>query len=149
MSKIFRQSSCQKASAATERAHRGSTGSSRANRACRFWGRPHNFFLDADDRLGTGQAQRQTGIVALQLRHRGGERVGLGDLRATPGRRQCAEGSGVALPAPVGQSRGVDTLAAQHGTDPPGLGGAIGLGEDAQLVLGGEGPPARAIGQFR
>ena len=106
-------------------------------------------FLDANDRLGPCQAQRQTGIVALQQRHFGGERVGLGGFRTTLGWRQRAECSGVALTAPIGQRRGVDALAAQDGADPTGRSGAIGLGEDPQLVLRGEGPPARAIGQFR
>jgi len=105
--------------------------------------------LDVDDRLGTGQARRQTGIVALQQYHCGGERVGLGGFRTTLGWRQRPECSSVALPAPIGQRRGIDTLAAQDGADPTGRSGAIGLGEDPQLVLRGEAPPPRAIGQFR
>jgi hypothetical protein len=106
-------------------------------------------FLDPDDRLGTCQVQRQTGIVVLQQRHFGGERLGLGDLRTTPGWRQRAECSGVALTAPVGQRRRVDAVAAQDGADPTGRSGAIGLGEKAQLVPRGESPAARAIRQFR
>ena len=100
--------------------------------------------MDTYDGLGTRQPQRQTGIVLLEQDHFGGERVRFDGLRAAPGRRQRAEGPGVALPPPVGESRGVDPLAAQNGADAAGLSGAIGIGEDAQLVLRGEGPAARA-----
>jgi hypothetical protein len=86
--------------------------------------------LDPNDRLGTCQAQRQTGIVPLQQCHFGGERVGLGGFWTTLGWRQRAECSGVALTAPIGQSRGIDTLAAQDGADPTGRSGAIGISED-------------------
>ena len=54
------------------------------------------------------------------------------------------EGPGVALPPPVGEGRGVDPLAAQNGADTAGFSGAIGIGEDAQLVLRRERPATRA-----
>ena len=106
-------------------------------------------FLDPDDGLGPRQVLRQASIVPLQQRQFGGERIGFGDLRAAPDRRQRAEGPGVALPAPVGQRRGVDALATQNGADAAGRGSAIGLGENAQLVLRREGPSAWPIRQFR
>ena len=91
------------------------------------------------------QAQRETGIVALKQGQFGCQRVGFGGLRSALGRRQRVEGAGVALPAPVGEGGRVETLAAQDGADATGLSGAIGLGQDAQLVLRGEGPAAGAV----
>jgi len=105
--------------------------------------------LDSDDGLGTRQSQRQTRVVSLKSRHFGGERVGFSGLWAALGRRQCAEGTGVALPAPVGESRGVEALAAQNGSDATGVSRAIRVGENAQLILGGEDPAARASGELR
>jgi hypothetical protein len=104
--------------------------------------------LELDDRFGACQPQRQTGIVSPEKRQLGGERVGFSGLRSALGRRQRTEGTGLALPAPVGQGRGVDTLATQDGADAAGLSGAIGIGKDAQLVLRGEAPATRTRGQF-
>jgi hypothetical protein len=104
--------------------------------------------LEIDDRLGTRQALRETGIVALQEGQFGCERIGFGGLATTPGWNQRAVSSGVPLPAPFGEGRRVEALTTQNGADPAGIGGAIGLGQDAQLVLDGEGPPARASRQF-
>ena len=41
-----------------------------------------------------------------------------------------------------------NSLAAQNRANPTSVGGAIGLGQDAQLVLGSERPSPRAIGEF-
>jgi hypothetical protein len=84
------------------------------------------------------------GVVFPQQGHFRRERVGLGCFRTTPGRRQRAKRSGVALPAPVAQGRGVDPLAAEDGADIAGPGGLICRGEDAELVARGERPPAWA-----
>jgi len=87
-------------------------------------------------------------MVALQLGHLGGQRVGWGGFSAAPGRGQCLEEAGGALAAPVGQRRGIEALAPQDGTDPPGVGGAIGLGQDPQLVCGFEAAAMGAVAQF-
>jgi len=68
--------------------------------------------LHVHDSLGTLQAKREAGILLLEKGHFGRERVGFNRLWAALDRRQCAEGAGVALPAPVGQRRGVKALAA-------------------------------------
>jgi hypothetical protein len=122
-------------------------------KACRRWvaaGYPAapQLFLEIDDRLGACQAQRQTGIVALEEDQFGGQRIGFGGLATTPGGNQRAVSSGVPLLAPFGEGRGVKPFATQDGADPVGIGGAIGIGQDARLVLDGEAPPARASGQF-
>ncbi len=105
-------------------------------------------FLNTDDGLGTCQSQHQTRVVFLKSRHFGGERVGFGDLWAALDRRQCTKGAGVALPAPVGQRRGVEALAAQNGGDAASVSRAIRVSENAQLILGGEDPPVRADGEL-
>ena len=103
-------------------------------------------FLDGDNGFGAGKAPREMSHIALQQGHFRHKRLGSGGLRATLDRRQRAESAGVALSAPVTQCRRVETLAAQDRTDPPGFGGAVGLGEDAQLVPRGERPSARTGG---
>jgi len=80
----------------------------------------------------------------LEKGYFGRKRVGFGRLRAAPGRRQRAESTCVALPAPVGQRRGVKALAAQNGGDAAGVSRAIRVGENAQLILGGEDAAVRA-----
>jgi hypothetical protein len=102
--------------------------------------------LEVDDGFGALQAQREAGIVALKAGQVSGQRIGFGGFRSAPRRGQAADGSRVPLAAPFGQIGRVETFAAQDGTDPAGIGGAIGLRQDAQLVLGGERPAARAIG---
>jgi len=104
--------------------------------------------LHFHDGLGALQAKREAGILLLEKGHLGRERVGSGDLWAALDRRQCAEGTCVALPAPVGQRRGVEALAAQNGGDAAGVSRAIRVGENAQLVLGGEDAAARASGEL-
>jgi hypothetical protein len=100
--------------------------------------------LELDDGFGTLQAQRETGIVALNPGQFRCQRIRFGGLRSALAGNQGAEGSGIAFPAPVGERRGVEPFATQDGADPTGLRGAIGFGQDAQLVLRGEGPAARA-----
>jgi hypothetical protein len=91
-------------------------------------------------------AQGPVGGRRLLGRGRRSERqAGRADSGADSG---GAEGPSVPLPAPVGEGRGVEALATQDGADPTGISGAIGIGQDAQLVLDGEGPAARAVGQF-
>ncbi len=99
-----------------------------------------------DDGFRARQAPRQTGVVTQQLGTFVSLRVRFGRLRAALVRTQRADGASVAQSAPVGQGRGVDAFATQDGASTTGLGGAIGLGQDAQLVLRAEGPPARTIG---
>src|SRR3981081_3222767 len=76
------------------------------------------------------------------------QRVGLGGFRAALDRNQSAKGPGRAKPTPVAERRRVNALATQNRANPTGVGGAIGLGQDAQLVLGSERPSPRAIGEF-
>jgi hypothetical protein len=104
--------------------------------------------LEVDDGLRACQAPCETGIVPLGEGEFGCQRVGFDGFAAALARNQRAEGTGVALPAPVGEGRGVDALAAQNAADATGFSGAIGLGKNAQLVPGGECPPARTIRQF-
>jgi hypothetical protein len=101
--------------------------------------------LEIDDCFGAHQAARQTAILPLQECHFGCQRIRFGGLWAALGRHQRANSPGIPEPAPVGQCRGVDALAAQDGAHPAFFGGPIGLGQDAQLVLGGERPAARPI----
>jgi hypothetical protein len=73
------------------------------------------------------------------------ERIGFNGLRATFAGNQRAEGAGVLQPAPLDEGQGIQPLATQDGADPTGISGAIGLGQDAQVVLRGERPEARSI----
>jgi len=67
------------------------------------------------------------------------QRVGLGGFRAALDRNQSAKGPGRAKPTPVAERRRVNALATAKSRQPPPVsGGAIGLGQDAQLVLGSE-----------
>ena len=101
--------------------------------------------MEVDDGLRACQAPRETGVVALRQSKFGCQRVGFDGLAAALARDQRAEGPGVAPPAPVGQGRGIEALATQDGADPAGLSGAIGIGQDAQLVLDREGPAPGAV----
>jgi hypothetical protein len=105
-------------------------------------------FLDVDDCLGLCQAQREAGFVLLQQCAFGRERVGRGALRTARRRCQGRQGADRAQPAPIGQAGGVETLAPQDGADATGIGGTVGFGQDAQLVLNGEGSAAGMVGQF-
>jgi hypothetical protein len=102
--------------------------------------------LDRNDRFGAGKAPREVSHMLLQHGHFRYERIGFRGFWAALDRCQRTESTGVALAAPVTQRRRVDTLAAQDRTDPSGLGGAVGLGENAQLVACRERPPSRAGG---
>jgi hypothetical protein len=105
--------------------------------------------LHFHDSLGALQAKREAGILLLEKGHLGRERVGFGDLWAALDRRQGAESACIALPAPVGQRRGVKALTAQNGGDAAGVSRAIRVGENAQLLLGGEDPAVRTSGELR
>ncbi len=96
--------------------------------------------------MASARARRRVrwALFFLQQGHFRGERVGSGYFRTTPGRRQRAKRSGVALPAPVAQGRRIDPLATEDRADIAGSGRLIRRGEDAQLVPRGERPPARA-----
>src|ERR1019366_9088293 len=108
-----------------------------------------NFFLDVDDGLGTDKAPREMGIIPLQARHFGGQRVGFGGFWAAFAGNQRADYPGLAQPAPVAKSGRVQAFTAKDRADPTGVGGTVGLGQDAQLVLDGEGPAAGRSGNFR
>jgi hypothetical protein len=104
--------------------------------------------LQLDDGFGALEAPRQASIIALNKGQLGCHWIGFEGLRAAFRWNQCTEGSGVPQPAPLGEGRGVEPLATQDGGDASGFSGAIGLGQDAQLVLRGERPAARPIRQF-
>jgi hypothetical protein len=106
--------------------------------------------LDPDDGFGVFQPLTQPGIFTAKLVEIGV--CGLGDLRlgAAPQRFECREGACISLAAPVGQSRRVKAFTAQDGGDPAGIGGAVGLRQDAQLGRRGERPapgPWREFGR--
>ena len=101
--------------------------------------------MDVDDGFGVRQAPREPGIIPLQDCHLGREGIGLGSFGTALARRQRTEGSGVPLPTPVGEGRRVQALATQDGTDASSLGRAIGFGQNAQLVLHGEGAAPWAV----
>jgi hypothetical protein len=102
--------------------------------------------LDRNDRFGAGEAPREMSHIPLQQGHFCHQRIGLRGFWAAPDRCQRTESTGVALTTPVTQRRRVDAFAAQDRTNATGLCGAVGLGEDAQLVPRGERPPPRASG---
>jgi hypothetical protein len=106
-------------------------------------------FLDLDDGLRAREPPRQSGIFALGRGKFSCQRVEDGGLAATLARNQGCEGSGVTLPAPISQGRGIQAFATQDGADPTDVTGTVGLGQDAQLVLNSEGPTPGAIGDFR
>jgi hypothetical protein len=105
-------------------------------------------FLDLDDSFRTCQAPRQAAIFVPQESKFARLRVGFGGLWAASDRTQRANRPGVAKLAPIGQRRRIDALATQDRANTTGIGGAIGFGENAQLVLRAESPSARAIGQL-
>jgi len=110
--------------------------------------RPKLVFLDFHDSLGALQPKREAGIFLLEKGHFSRERVGFGDLWAALDRRQGAESACIALPAPVGQRRGVKALTAQNGGDAAGVSRAVRVGENAQLILGGEDPAVWTSGKL-
>ena len=103
------------------------------------------FFLNFNNGLGPGETARQAQIVALEGRQLGGQRIGRFGLAAALLRCQRAQRAGIALPPPVRQGRRVQALAPQNGRDPAGIGGRIGLRQDAQLVLYGKIPARRPL----
>ena len=89
--------------------------------------------MNLDDKFGLRQALSQLAVLLLETANLVKERIVLG-LGAAPVGHQSL----IALHAPVGEVRGVETLAAEHGPDGPGLAGRIGLHQNALLVIGGE-----------
>jgi hypothetical protein len=105
--------------------------------------------LNVDDRFGTGQALRETGMILLKPGQFGCQWIKFGGLGAAHSRTQAADGPGIALAAPAGESGGVQPLPTQDGADATGCGGTIGLRQDPQLILRGERPAAgAAVRQF-
>jgi len=104
-------------------------------------------FLDFDDRLGALRAKRHVFVVALQLRMFRRQGMKHGGLGAAPDRLQGFVGPGVALPAPVGQERGVEPLAPQDRAD-AGRSRVVDLAKYPQLVGGREGATARPLPEF-
>ncbi len=94
-------------------------------------------------RLGAGQPLRQLAVLLLQLAHYFEERIALG-LGAAPAGSQAQ----VALLAPVSEVRGVETLAAEQGSDGSRFVGRICLGQNALLIVSGELATLR-LGHFR
>ena len=102
--------------------------------------------MEIDDGFGPRQAACEDGIFPLAFGQQRGQRMDGGGFRTALTRTEGMERTGVALPAPIGQARRVDTLAAQDGADPASFGGLVGLRQDVQLVLDGEAPPLGAVG---
>jgi len=102
-------------------------------------------FLDLDDGLGLLQAFPEHGRLAPFGRQFGGERVAGFGFGPALGRGQGRQGAGRPLAAPIGQRRRIQPLASQDGADVTAAAGAVGLLQDAELVLGGESPPFRPI----
>ena len=99
--------------------------------------------MDVDDEFSLRQALSQLGVLLLESAHFFEERIVLG-LGAAP----VGDQTEVALMAPMGQVRGVETLATKHGPDGSGFARRIGLGQNAPLVIGGELAPLRLDGHL-
>ena len=84
-------------------------------------------FLEIDDGFGPRQAAYQDGILPLAFGQQRRQRIGRGGFWTALTRTESLERTGVALPAPIGQDRRVDTLAPQDGADPAMISRAIGL----------------------
>jgi hypothetical protein len=89
--------------------------------------------LHVDNELGAGQPLRQMAVLPLQLAHFIEERIALG-FGAAPVGSQAP----VALLAPVSKVRGVETLAAEQGSDGARFVGRIRLGQNTLLIAGGD-----------
>ena len=81
------------------------------------------FFLNINDQLGPGQTLRQLAVLQFELAHLFREWIVLG-FGATSMNRQAR----VALVAPVGEMRRIQTLAAEHGADRSGFLGGTACG---------------------
>jgi hypothetical protein len=104
--------------------------------------------LDVDDGFGARQAPREAGNVLLKPGQFACQRIGVSGFGAALDRTQATNGPGIPLAAPVGESGRVQSFTTQDGADTTGCSGTIGLRQDAQLVLRGEGPAAGAVRQF-
>ena len=89
--------------------------------------------MNLDDKFGLRQALSQLAVLLLETANLFKERIVLG-LGPSP----MGDQSLIALHAPVGEVRGVETLAAEHGPDGAEFAGRIGLGQNALLIIGGE-----------
>jgi hypothetical protein len=104
--------------------------------------------LDLDDGLGLFELTLKLSLLPIGLGQRRGQRVGRRGLRPALERFQRLEGAGVALSAPVGQRRRVQTFPAQNGCNPAGVCRSIRLAQNPQLLRSREGPAFRAGRQF-
>jgi hypothetical protein len=102
--------------------------------------------LDPNDRFGVFEPLTQPGVFAAKLDKIGVRRLSDHGLGAASQRLQRLERAGIALAAPIGQGRRVKAFAAQDGGNPAGIGGAVGLFQDAQLGSRRERP---ALGPWR
>ena len=90
-------------------------------------------FLDPNDRFGVFEPLTQPRVFAAKLAEVGVRRLGDHGLGAASQRLQRLERTGIPLAAPIGQGRRIEAFATQDGSDPAGIGGAVGLLQDAQL----------------
>ena len=96
--------------------------------------------MDINDDLGLTQLLGQALILATEFLVLFLERTAPG-LGAALVRSQALEDAGLALATPSDEVRRVQALAALQGANGAGLGGGgIRFRQDAQFVLGGEGP---------
>jgi len=105
--------------------------------------------LDVDHRLGAPQLQRQALVVAPQLGVPGRQQIGRRALGAALDSLQGLIDAGIALAAPVGQSRRIQPPAPKDsaGAARPG---AVDLGQDPNLVGRRKRPsPAWPVHKFR
>jgi hypothetical protein len=97
--------------------------------------------LDPDDRFGVLKPLTQSGVFTTKLAEIGVRGLGDHGLGAASERLERLERTSIALAAPLGQGGRVKALATQDGGDPTGIGGAVGLLQDAQLGSRRERPP--------
>jgi hypothetical protein len=96
--------------------------------------------LNINDNLGFAQFLGQALVLPTEFLDLLLLRTAFG-LGAALVRGQALENAGLSFATPGDQVRGVQALAAQQGSDGAGLcGGSIGLGQNALLVVGREGP---------
>jgi len=104
--------------------------------------------LDADNGFGVLQSLKQPGVFTTKLAEIGVRGLDDRGLGAAPQRLERLERTGLPLAAPLSQGGRVEALATQDGGDPAGIGGAVGLLQDAQLGCRGERPALRPWREF-
>jgi hypothetical protein len=104
--------------------------------------------LDPNDRFSVFESLTQPGILAAQLAEIGVRRLSNHGFGAASQRLECLERTGIPLSAPIGQGRRIEAFAAQDGSDPAGIRGAVGLLQDAQLGRRGERSTLRPWREF-